>query len=328
MGNFNARTATDTDFVDLIKNRHVDDYITDFVDNFTNVLNDLKMPLNRISMDKSKNKFSNLLLNFCKGNSMFIVNGRVGNDKNIGRFTCRNASVVDYCITSPELLKLFFDFDILESSKLFSDVHAPLHILLSVNLNNNDSNSNTVRKTNHSKAKIKSWENEKVTDFQENIDEEKLHTFEQKLSRWQNEIGVTDQAIIDSLLEDLGNIFTGSAKKTFGTFNCKNIDSKINKNKNGQNQKPWFDQDCKFARQKYRKSKRRYKLNNTIRNRSIMIDDEKGYKKVMYEKYKIYCKKISDDLKNASRDNPKHFSKILGGHKRKQQPNIEIKYLI
>jgi hypothetical protein len=37
----------------------------------------------------------------CKGNSMFIVNGRVGNDKNIGRFTCRNASVVDYCITSP-----------------------------------------------------------------------------------------------------------------------------------------------------------------------------------------------------------------------------------
>jgi hypothetical protein len=87
-------------------------------------------------MDKSKNKFGNLLLNFCKGNSMFIVNGRVGNDKNIGRFTCRNASVVDYCITSPELLKLFFDFDILESSKLFSDVHTPLQILLFVNLNN------------------------------------------------------------------------------------------------------------------------------------------------------------------------------------------------
>ena len=60
-----------------------------------------------------------------------------------------------------------------------------------------------------------------VTDFQENIDEEKLHTFEQKRSRWQNEIGVTDQAIIDSLLDDLGNIFTCSAKKTFGTFNCK-----------------------------------------------------------------------------------------------------------
>jgi hypothetical protein len=31
----------------------------------------------------------------------------------------------------------------------------------------------SVRKTNHSKAKIKSWENEKVTDFQENIDEDR-----------------------------------------------------------------------------------------------------------------------------------------------------------
>jgi hypothetical protein len=79
-----------------------------------------------------------------------------------------NNSIVDYSITSLELLKLLFDFDILESSKLFSDVHAPLHILLSVSLNNNDSNTNTVRKTNHSKANIKSWENEKVTDIQEN----------------------------------------------------------------------------------------------------------------------------------------------------------------
>jgi hypothetical protein len=57
---------------------------------------------------------------------------------------------------------------VLESSKLFSDVHVPQHILLSVDLNNNDSNSNIVRKTNHSKAKIKSWGNEKVTEFQEN----------------------------------------------------------------------------------------------------------------------------------------------------------------
>ena len=96
---------------------------------------------------------------------MFIVNGRVGNDKHIGRFTCRNPSVVHYCITSPELLKLLFDFDILESSKQFSDVPATLQFFLSVNLNNNDSNSNTVRKTNHSKAKIKSCVNEKVTDF-------------------------------------------------------------------------------------------------------------------------------------------------------------------
>ena len=31
--------------------------------------------------------------------------------------------------------------------------------------------------------------------------------------------------------------------------------------------------------------------------------------------------------KIQTRDNPKHFWKILGGHKRKQQPNIEINTL-
>jgi hypothetical protein len=62
LGDFNTRTAIDTDFVDSIKHRYVDDYITDFVDNFANVLNDLKMSLNIISMDKFRNK----LVIYCK----------------------------------------------------------------------------------------------------------------------------------------------------------------------------------------------------------------------------------------------------------------------
>jgi hypothetical protein len=37
----------------------------------------------------------------------------------------------------------------------------------------------------------------------------------------------------------------------------------------------------------------------------------------------LQLKQISDDLKNASRDNHKHFWKILGGHKRKQQPVLQ-----
>jgi hypothetical protein len=68
-----------------------------------------------------RNRYGNMLLEFCKGNSLFIVNGRVGKDKHIGRFTCRNASVVDYCISSPYFFKSFKDFDILDSSKLYSD---------------------------------------------------------------------------------------------------------------------------------------------------------------------------------------------------------------
>jgi hypothetical protein len=50
-----------------------------------------------------------MLLNFCKANQLFIVNtkkcSRIGDDKGIGRLTCRNSSTVDYCISSPYFLK-------------------------------------------------------------------------------------------------------------------------------------------------------------------------------------------------------------------------------
>jgi hypothetical protein len=37
--------------------------------------------------------------NLCRGNDLFIVNGRIGDNKE-GNLTCRNASVVDYTICS------------------------------------------------------------------------------------------------------------------------------------------------------------------------------------------------------------------------------------
>jgi hypothetical protein len=43
-----------------------------------------------------------------------------------GGLTCREASVVDYFISSPDLLKYLSNFEIHEQSKLFSDVHRPI----------------------------------------------------------------------------------------------------------------------------------------------------------------------------------------------------------
>ena len=49
----------------------------------------------------------------------------------LGGFTCREASIVDYFISSPELLKYFSNFEIHEQSKLFSDVHRPIGVTVS-----------------------------------------------------------------------------------------------------------------------------------------------------------------------------------------------------
>jgi hypothetical protein len=79
-------------------------------------------------MDNRKNNFGNRLLELCRCNNIFICNGRIGDDKGIGKFTSKNVSVVDYAICSPLLFKIIDNFSELEISKLFSDIHNPLSI--------------------------------------------------------------------------------------------------------------------------------------------------------------------------------------------------------
>jgi hypothetical protein len=52
------------------------------------VFNDIH--LHRKSSDKDRcNAYGNKLLNMCKNNNICIANGRVGNDKNIGKVTSK-----------------------------------------------------------------------------------------------------------------------------------------------------------------------------------------------------------------------------------------------
>ena len=47
------------------------------------------MSCERSSSDPMKNGYGKTLLDFCKGNNLFIVNGRIGDDRNKGRLTCK-----------------------------------------------------------------------------------------------------------------------------------------------------------------------------------------------------------------------------------------------
>ncbi len=45
----------------------------------------------RISKDKVINRTGRSLINICKETDILIVNGRIGADKGVGNFTCKNA---------------------------------------------------------------------------------------------------------------------------------------------------------------------------------------------------------------------------------------------
>ena len=84
MGNFNARTQNKQDFLekDEIFMHHFDfdkEMLCHF--NAASILDQYKLPRERISQDKIINNEGNKLMDICKYDNLFILNGRCGTDK-------------------------------------------------------------------------------------------------------------------------------------------------------------------------------------------------------------------------------------------------------
>jgi hypothetical protein len=120
-----------------------------------------------------KNRYGTLLLDLCKGNNFFILNARLDGDKH-GNYTCKNASVVDYCICIARFVNIFVTLKVLEFSKLFPDVHCPLSICLNGKTNclanTTESSQKCTERVNTGK-----WDNEKLLNFQSNINQDDLN---------------------------------------------------------------------------------------------------------------------------------------------------------
>lgn len=112
-GDFNSRTSICPDYVVNDEFDHMsvlpDEYISD-------------TQLPRFSQDEGHvNNNGLLLLDFCKQTGLRIMNGRVGNDSEIGRYTFvghRGCSVVDYGICSQNLFNFIKEFEVQEPNIL------------------------------------------------------------------------------------------------------------------------------------------------------------------------------------------------------------------
>ena len=81
--------------------------------------------------------FGHKLLNLCKTHNLQILNGRVGKDEGVGKYTTKNNSVIDYAIAPPDLFVEITDFEILDFNPLMSDVHCPIIFSLLSKTKNN-----------------------------------------------------------------------------------------------------------------------------------------------------------------------------------------------
>ena len=80
MGDFNARTGTSPEFNVFDINHHtadqlgIDDGVINYLNN-AHELNNHDIPQFRNSMDKVKNNFGNKLLELCKNNNIYVMDG-------------------------------------------------------------------------------------------------------------------------------------------------------------------------------------------------------------------------------------------------------------
>ena len=127
MGDFNARTAQEHD------------YITDYSILHFPTLEGSSYPVDTfnqqpVSADYITNKFGLYLLNVCKLHSIHILNGRAENTDDKGVFTYiseQGCSVIDYCIVSSELFNEVLNFEVMLRPE---SKHMPIICTLQCNL--------------------------------------------------------------------------------------------------------------------------------------------------------------------------------------------------
>ena len=172
----------------------------------------LNIPLERASEDNTRhNNYGVKLIEMRKRSAMFIANGRLFKDQNIGRMTCKESSIVYYLILPPEAFKIIAEFLFLDINPMFSDIHKHLHFVGCLNEYAPLQNEKIYVQHNHIR-----WNENKADEFRQALMDSVLL----------GEINTALDNLIDSncitadqentIVNHLGSLYIHSATSAFG----------------------------------------------------------------------------------------------------------------
>ena len=121
---------------------------------------DVNGPLERASEDNTRHdNYGVKLIEMCKRDAMFIANGRLFKDQNIGWMTCKESSLVDYLILAPEAFKTITEFEINTSLDNLTDSNCITADQVNTIVNHLGSLFKSISKKGHDSGKSKPWFN-------------------------------------------------------------------------------------------------------------------------------------------------------------------------
>ena len=168
----------------------------------------------RTTTDKDTNNYGYKLKEFCKANSFYMLNGRLGSDKNRGATTCRSASTVDYFICHTKLFPFTVNLYVDNYCPLLSDVHNPVILEIDFNLSDVPTNQNNTKEG----INVKLWDETHPEYFVDNIDILKVIEVETSLISVEDTDEITSFDI-DQIANQISNVFIKSSETAFGYKN-------------------------------------------------------------------------------------------------------------
>lgn len=260
-GDFNARSSTYTDFVTDDDSIHMNVLPEDYTpDNF----------MDRYSQDVGHvNNNGLLLLDLCKQTGLRILNGRVGEDKGVGKYTFvgnRGSSLVDYVLASQNL------FDYVTSFKVHDPNILSDHCLLSFSFDFCLVQEVSIASESYEYVDGKFvWKSEFKDEYINRLNDastlQKLNTLSDCILR------CSEETEVKSCIKDFESIFEDVCAPIYKK--SKQPCTSSTENFSNKKENPWYTEECQekkycflYLLDKYRKSKSDINRMNMIRARS------------------------------------------------------------
>lgn len=289
IGDLNARTGSNSD---LIADSDVFDKYIPTIENDSEK-DSFEVKDERTSMDNICNSSGSKLLDICLGSDLKIVNGRLGNDKDIGQFTFMSnngQSLIDYVLLSQSLFPLVSDFVVHDFYSC--STHAPIQLNMSVKY------SQPVHDDGGYKSDKIIWNDDKTNDFRDIL------------------ISKVDylNGIVTDIIQTNSNINNGIDNfahtlysTTFSVFGHSKYVTHSKADKPRKFKSPWFTHACETARTELKLANKAYKKQRSSENRNTVIFKRRQYCKVKRKARFDFKQKQKDTLHELSNAQPRKF---------------------
>ena len=283
LGDFNCRTGTLADYYNFENNVPVLEEFENVFDHFCS---------QRISCDTTVSCSGRRLLEFCKDYSVYIVNGRVGQDKNVGNYTYigpNGCSLIDYILASREVFESILDFCV--DSRTESP-HLPVWVQLPLKIKRHIERISHLMKSN-SCPQAYSRSPRDIQAFIENIKTNFTGSFLSSVMMKKEDLSEDINVIISNIVDKL---------------KC----SAIHKTRSNisKTQPVWFDRECESLKNIKLRNLKQFRRIRSEEYLQAYINSRKTFKNIICEKKKIFHEKQLESLISCVADSKSFWSKL------------------